>query len=174
VLPSKQSNGLQQIVPVAPALPAATFEVHEAFPLAPQQSPMTKTACGIGRDRSQIVVKRAGSKRDMVTLLGSKSSLRQAILIREILGPPRGLQAIGRHAVIVELIKPAAQTRYRRGWTAAKPCARRFLTTHVWIERKDKRGVDLICDSILFWGEQPPFAPAVWGAVYLSAVYPPV
>jgi hypothetical protein len=27
-------------------------------------------------------------------LLGSKSSLREAILIREILGPPRGLQAL--------------------------------------------------------------------------------
>jgi len=90
----EQSDGLQQIVPVAPALPAATFEVHEAFPLAPQQSPMTKTAVESDVTASQIVVKRAGSKRDMVTLLGSKSSLRQAILIREILGPPRGLQAL--------------------------------------------------------------------------------
>jgi hypothetical protein len=37
---------------------------------------------------------------------------------------------------------------------------------HGGTNRKDKRGVDLICDSRLFWGEQPPFAPAVWGAVY--------
>jgi hypothetical protein len=36
----------------------------------------------------------AGTKTDIVTLLGSKSNLREAILIREILGPPRGLQAL--------------------------------------------------------------------------------
>jgi hypothetical protein len=28
------------------------------------------------------------------SLLGSKSCLREAILLREILGPPRGLQAV--------------------------------------------------------------------------------
>ena len=31
---------------------------------------------------------------NIATLLGSKSSLREAILLREILGPPRGLQAL--------------------------------------------------------------------------------
>jgi hypothetical protein len=43
---------------------------------------------------SEIVAKRAGSKRDIASLLASKSSLREAILIREILGPPRALQAL--------------------------------------------------------------------------------
>jgi hypothetical protein len=90
----EESGGLQQVVPVAPALPAATFEVHEAFPIAPQQSAVIKTAVESDAKASQIVAKRAASKGDIVTLLGSKSSLRQAILIREILGPPRGLQAL--------------------------------------------------------------------------------
>lgn len=90
----EQPGGLQQIVPVAPALPAATFEVHEAFPVDPQQSAMIKTAVELDAKAGQIVAKRAASKKDIVTLLGSKSSLRQAILIREILGPPRSLQAL--------------------------------------------------------------------------------
>ena len=92
--PLEKSGGLQQIVPVAPALPAATFEVHEAFPVDPQQSAVIKTAVESDAKASQVVAKRAGSNRDIVTLLGSKSSLREAILIREILGPPRGLQAL--------------------------------------------------------------------------------
>jgi hypothetical protein len=90
----EQSGGLQQIVPVVPALPASTFEVHEAFPVDPQQSAVIKTAVESDAKANQIVAKRAGSKPDIVTLLGSKSSLRQAILIREILGPPRGLQEL--------------------------------------------------------------------------------
>src|SRR4051812_6332738 len=90
----EQPGGLQQSLPVAPALLAATFEVHEAFPVDPQQSVMTKTALESDAKGSQIVVKRTASKRDIAILLGSKSSLREAILIREILGPPRGLQAL--------------------------------------------------------------------------------
>jgi hypothetical protein len=92
--PIEQPGRLQQTVPPpAPALTAATFEVHEAFPVAPQPS-IIKTPVESDATASQVVVKRAGSKRDIATLLGSKSSLREAILIREILGPPRGLQAL--------------------------------------------------------------------------------
>ena len=43
---------------------------------------------------TQAVAKRADSKMNIATLVASKSSLREAILIREILGPPRGLQAL--------------------------------------------------------------------------------
>ena len=43
---------------------------------------------------SQALAKLTGSKINVATLVGSKSSLREAILIREILGPPRGLQAL--------------------------------------------------------------------------------
>ena len=93
--PIEQPGRLQQSVPtVVPASAAATFEVHEAFPVEPQHPSIVKTAVESDAIASQVVAKRAGSKRDIATLLGSKSSLREAILIREILGPPRGLQAL--------------------------------------------------------------------------------
>jgi len=91
--PLRQPGRLQQIVPPpVPAPAAATFEVHEALPVEPQPS-IIKTPVESDATASQVVAKRAGSKRDIATLLGSKSSLREAILIREILGQPRGLQA---------------------------------------------------------------------------------
>ena len=43
------------------------------------------------------------SEINRATLLASKSSLREAILVREILGQPRGLQAIGQDTVVVAL-----------------------------------------------------------------------
>jgi hypothetical protein len=86
---------LQQILPpVVPASAAATFEVQAAFPVEPQHPSIIKTAVQSDATASQVVAKRAGSKTDIATLLGSKSSLREAILIREILGPPRGLQSL--------------------------------------------------------------------------------
>jgi hypothetical protein len=92
--PVEQPAPLQQIVPLpVPASAAATFEVHEALPVEPQPS-IIKTPVESDATASQVVAKRAGSKRDIATLLGSKSSLREGILIREILGPPRGLQAL--------------------------------------------------------------------------------
>ena len=88
------SGGLQQIVtPVVPAPTAATFEIQAAFPVGLQQ-PSVKKAVESDAAGSEVVAKRAGSKRNIATLLASKSSLREAILIREILGPPRGLQAM--------------------------------------------------------------------------------
>jgi len=92
--PIRQSGGLQQILPlVVPASAAPTFEVQAAFPVGPQQ-PSIKTAVESDAAGSEIVAKRSGSKTDIATLLASTSSLRQAILIREILGPPRGLQTL--------------------------------------------------------------------------------
>jgi len=92
--PLKQSGGLQQIPPpVLPASPAPKFEVQAAFPVGPQQ-PSVKTVVESDAAASELVAKRAGSKTDIATLLASTPSLRQAILIREILGPPRGLQAL--------------------------------------------------------------------------------
>ena len=93
--PLEQPSRLQEILPPpVPAPAAATFEVHETLPLEPQQPSIIKTPVESDATASQVVVKRAGSKRDIATLFGSKSSLREAILIREILGPPRGLQAL--------------------------------------------------------------------------------
>ncbi len=93
--PYEQPSHLQEIAPPPVTAPvAATFEVHEALPVELQQPSIIKTPVESDATASQVVAKRAGSKRDIATLLASKSSLREAILIREILGPPRGLQAL--------------------------------------------------------------------------------
>src|SRR4029077_15527181 len=91
--PYEQPSRLQEIAPPPVTAPvAATFEVHEALPVEPQPS-IIKTPVESDATASQVVAKGAGSKRDIATLLGSKSGLREAILLREILGQPRGLRA---------------------------------------------------------------------------------
>ena len=88
--PVEQPAPLQQIVPLpVPASASSAFEVREALPVELQQPPITKPSVEAYKAATQ-----AGTKTDIVTLLGSKSNLREAILIREILGPPRGLQAL--------------------------------------------------------------------------------
>ena len=93
--PLGQPGRLQPIAPPpVPPPTAPAFEVHEALPIELQQPPIIKTPVESDAPASQVVAKRAGSNRNIATLLASKSSLREAILIREILGPPRGLQAL--------------------------------------------------------------------------------
>jgi len=93
--PLGQPGRLQPIAPPpVPPPTAPAFEVHEALPIKLQQPPIIKTPVESDAPASQVVAKRAESNRNIATLLASKSSLREAILIREILGPPRGLQAL--------------------------------------------------------------------------------
>jgi hypothetical protein len=94
--PLEQPGGLQQInPPPVPASAASPFEVHEALPNELQQRPITKPPVEASATPKAFgVVKRAGFKTDISTLLASKSTLREAILLREILGTPRGLQAL--------------------------------------------------------------------------------
>ena len=93
--PLEQPSRLQQIVPPPVPPPAApAFEVHEALPVELQQPPIIKTPVeAYAAESFQAVAKRADSTMNIATLLVSKSGLREAILLREILGPPRGLQA---------------------------------------------------------------------------------
>jgi hypothetical protein len=85
---------LQEVVPPpVPPLASSEFEVHEAVPVDPQQPTVIKTPVEAYK-ATQAVAKLADSKMNIATLVASKSSLREAILIREILGPPRGLQAL--------------------------------------------------------------------------------
>jgi hypothetical protein len=91
----EQPSRLQQIVPPPvppPAEPA--FEVHEALAVELQQPPISRPPVEAYAATTQAVAKRADSKLNIATLLASKSSLRELILLREILGPPRGLQAM--------------------------------------------------------------------------------
>jgi len=91
-----QPNRLQEIVPPPVPAPVATaFEVHEQLPVELQQSPIIEMPIeGYAAPKAFGVAKRADFKTDIAILLASKSSLRDAILLREILGPPRGLQEL--------------------------------------------------------------------------------
>jgi len=92
----EQPSRLQQIVPPPVPLPATpAFEVYEALAVELQQPPIIKTPDeAYAAPKAFGVAKRADSKMNIATLLASKSSLREAILLREILGQPRGLQAM--------------------------------------------------------------------------------
>ena len=94
--PIEQPGRLQQILPppVPPSV-APAFEVDEAFPVGSQQSPTTSPPVeAYAVPKAFGITKATGFKTDIVTLLASKSSLREAILLREILGTPRGLGAL--------------------------------------------------------------------------------
>jgi hypothetical protein len=95
-VPIEQPSRLQQIVPPPVPPPVApAFEVHEALHVELQQPPITKpTVEGYATSKAFGVARRADFKMNIATLLASKSSLREAILLREILGQPRGLQAM--------------------------------------------------------------------------------
>jgi hypothetical protein len=66
------------------------FEIHEA-PLS-VAAPIIKEPVE-AYAATRTIGKTEEAKIDMVTLLASKSRLRDAIVLREILGPPRGLRA---------------------------------------------------------------------------------
>jgi hypothetical protein len=91
--PLEQPSRLQQIVPPPVPPPAASeFEVHEAVPVELQQPRVVKAPVE-AYTATQAVLKRADSQINIATLLTSRSRLRELILLREILGPPRGLEA---------------------------------------------------------------------------------
>jgi hypothetical protein len=94
--PIEQPGRLQQIAPpIVPAPAAPAFEIHETLPVEVQQPPITKPPVeSYAVPKGFGVAKRADFKMNIATLLASKSSLREAILLREILGTPRGLQAL--------------------------------------------------------------------------------
>jgi hypothetical protein len=94
-VPLEQPSRLQQIVPPpVPSPSAPAFEVHEALPVELQQPPIIRPPVEAYAAATQAVAKRADFTMNIATLLASKSSLREGILLREILGQPRGLQAM--------------------------------------------------------------------------------
>src|SRR6266568_4241879 len=79
----------------APAMTVApAFEVHEG-PLPIEPPPIIKTPVeAYAAPKAFGVAKGAELKTDIATLLASKSGLRDAIILREIFGPPRSMQAL--------------------------------------------------------------------------------
>ena len=68
---------------------APAFEVHEI-----QQEPIVKTPVEAYAAAIRPIINRPDLNTDIASLLASKSGLREAVLLREILGLPRGLQAL--------------------------------------------------------------------------------
>ena len=71
---------------------SSVFEVHKgAGPLQARQQPVVETSVETRAAVTQQIVNWPDLKTEIVTLLKSKSGLREAIMLREIFGPPRGL-----------------------------------------------------------------------------------
>jgi hypothetical protein len=86
--PARTVRGADKIAPPK-AIGSPAFEVHEgSMPIAP---PPTG---GVVPGPTQTIATTDKSRTDIVTLLASTPGLRDAIILREILGPPRGLQAV--------------------------------------------------------------------------------
>ena len=84
--PSRTVSGAEKMVPPA-------YEVHEApFPIAPQ--PIFKAPAKTYAGVTPTITKAEERRTDIATLLASTSGLRDAMILREILGPPRGLQML--------------------------------------------------------------------------------
>ena len=72
---------------------APAFEVHEG-PLPVEPPSIIKTPVEAYAAATRSIAKGAELKTDIATLLASKSGLRDAIILREIFGPPRSLQPL--------------------------------------------------------------------------------
>ena len=91
----EQASRLQDVVPPpAPAPVTPGFEVHVSLPLEPPQPPSLAAPVETIAANIRPLAKGTDFKSDLATLLGSKSALRQAIILREIFGPPRSLQEL--------------------------------------------------------------------------------
>ena len=79
----------------APAITrASSFEVHEG-PLSVEPPAIVKTPMeAYAASKVFGVAKAEDSKTDIAAFLASKSGLREAIILREIFGPPRSLQGL--------------------------------------------------------------------------------
>jgi hypothetical protein len=72
---------------------ASAFEVHEG-PLPIAQPPIFKAPAEADADTIRTSAKTEKPRTDIATLLASASDLRNAMILREILGPPRSLRAL--------------------------------------------------------------------------------
>jgi hypothetical protein len=90
----EQPGGLQHAVPPpVPVSATPAFEIHELLPADTQQSPtVTIPVETYASPKPSGLSGGADFKTDIAALLASKSTLREVILLREILGTPRGLQ----------------------------------------------------------------------------------
>jgi hypothetical protein len=89
--PSPTVTRAEKIVPPKIIGPP-TFEVHEG--LLPVEPPSIIKAPAEAYAATRKIAKTEEGRTDVATWLASKSSLRDAIILREILGPPRSSRAL--------------------------------------------------------------------------------
>jgi len=85
--PEQPSRVEKIVVPPVPAAAAPAFEVHEI-----QQQPIVKTPVEVYAAATRPIINRPDLKTNIASLLASKSGLREAIILREVFGPPLGLR----------------------------------------------------------------------------------
>jgi hypothetical protein len=91
----EQPRHVEFVRPTVPAPVAPAFEVHEgAIPSELEQPSIVRTRGGADTAAARPIAKEADFKTNIAALLGSKSGLREAIILREIFGPPRSLQPL--------------------------------------------------------------------------------
>jgi hypothetical protein len=79
--------------PFKPEVAEATlFEIREGSPLAEPERQQTPAEAYAAATRPVVRLERA--KTDIALVLGSSSGLRNAIILREVFGPPRSLQPL--------------------------------------------------------------------------------
>jgi len=88
ITPTRQARTFPPRVAEAPA-----FEIQQGPPLL-EPVPVIKTAAEAYAIATQPISKSARSEIDIAMLLRSTSGLRNAIILREIFGPPRSLQPL--------------------------------------------------------------------------------
>ena len=94
-LPEQPTRLRETVPPPVPPSDAPPFEFREALSSDLQQPSIIEPSVEASAAPKVFgVAKRADFKMSMDRLLGSESSLREAILLREILGPPRALQEL--------------------------------------------------------------------------------
>jgi hypothetical protein len=90
--PPRPVRGGEEIAPPNVAR-APAFEVHEG-PLPIASATILKAPAEAYAGGIRTIAKTEERRADIATLLASTSGLRDAVILREILGPPRGLRVI--------------------------------------------------------------------------------
>ena len=85
-------RGAEEIAAPQITIPPA-FEVHEG-PLPAEMPSIIKTPVEAYAAATRVVARREEPRRGIASMLTSTSGLRDAIILREVLGLPRGLQAL--------------------------------------------------------------------------------
>jgi hypothetical protein len=90
--PPRPIRGGEELAPPNVAR-APAFEVHEG-PLPIASAPIFKAPAEAYAGGIRTIAKTEKRRADIATLLASRPGLRDAVILREILGPPRGLRVI--------------------------------------------------------------------------------